>query len=412
MPFMTLMAIVILTIASVNSIILITKPHQTGYDLKMLGVTLLFYTIFLLTFFLWFQAGYILYFPHMLRTVSPLMYLSGPFFYFYVRNTLSGKKGLTKKDFVHFIPALLHFIDLIPFYILSTEEKLEISKLIVADLNSLNWNASGVIDIAFHYVLRLILLLGYYFYSLYLLTKRYDFASQFSMIWRGKNWFVLSFYLTGFLIIGHAGYELFNYLIWKNWISLGFIPIIFANFVIIGLLLMNICINFRPEYIFQAKSDGDDRSQVSSLTKPKSSLLVRAHVFQESGDGLMGEVQEEKDLEVYREKLLSFVQNQKVFTQKGISLPQFSKEIGLSQKTVSAAIHHISGKRFNDWINTYRIAMAVEKIEDGYLDDYTLESLGDLVGFNSRTTFFNAFKKEKGCSPSEYWVRFQEDGII
>ena len=409
MPFMTLMAIVILTIATVNSIILITKPHKTGYDLRMLGVTLLFYTIFLLTFFLWFQAGYILYFPHMLRTVSPLMYLSGPFFYFYVRNTLLGNKGLTKMDFVHFIPALLHFIDLIPFYLLSTEEKLEMSKMIVADLNSLNWIASGVIDIAFHYVLRLILLLGYYFYSLYLLTKRYDFASQFSMIWRGKNWFVLSFYLTGFLIIGHAGHEFFNYLILKNLLSLDFIPLVFAYITIAGLFLMNISINFRPEYIFQLTSEGTGRSHAAPISKPKASVLVRANVFQENGDGHWEEVQEEKDLEVYREKLLSFVQNQKVFTSKGISLPQFSKEIGLSQKTVSAAIHHISGKRFNDWINTYRIAMAVEKIEDGYLDDYTLESLGDLVGFNSRTTFFNAFKKEKGCSPSEYWVRFQDN---
>ena len=375
----------------------------------MLGITLLFYGVFLLTYFLWFQAGYILQFPHLLRTVSPLMYLTGPFFYFYVRNTLSGRKGLAKKDLVHFVPAILHFIDLMPFYLLSGEEKLEIATLIVADLNSLHWNASGMVDIAFHYMFRLALLLGYYLYALVLLGRHMPFRSQLALVSKHKNWFLLSFYLTGMVILGHSGYEFVNYLSWKGLLSESFFSVFFANLTFLSLIVLILYINFRQENIFQAS--GDAVITAPSVVKEKELQRTVDNapplVREEGSIAVENEISESKELLASREKLLLRIQDRKVFTQKGITLPEFSKSLGLSQKTVSATIHQISGKRFNDWVNTYRVAMAVEKIEEGYLDDYTLESLADLVGFNSRTTFFNAFNKEKGCSPSEYWVKFQ-----
>jgi AraC-like DNA-binding protein len=80
----------------------------------------------------------------------------------------------------------------------------------------------------------------------------------------------------------------------------------------------------------------------------------------------------------------------------------------VSPKSVSYTINREFGKGFNEFLNQYRVEYAISKIEDGYLDDYTLEALGEISGFNSRTTFFNAFKKEMGFSPSEFWKKFQE----
>jgi AraC-like DNA-binding protein len=36
-----------------------------------------------------------------------------------------------------------------------------------------------------------------------------------------------------------------------------------------------------------------------------------------------------------------------------------------------------------------------------------MEGLSFSVGFKSRVTFYNAFKKEKGCSPSTFWNGFE-----
>ena len=77
-----LIVINILVLATVNAIVLIVLSIRTGTKTYLLGWSLLFYSLFFLVYFLWFHAGWILKFPHLIRTVNPLMFLTAPFFYF------------------------------------------------------------------------------------------------------------------------------------------------------------------------------------------------------------------------------------------------------------------------------------------------------------------------------------------
>ena len=58
---------------------------------------------------------------------SPLMFLIGPFLYFYVRNTLNNSTVLTNKDWLHFIPALVALIGTLPYIFQPFEKKLKIA---------------------------------------------------------------------------------------------------------------------------------------------------------------------------------------------------------------------------------------------------------------------------------------------
>jgi AraC-like DNA-binding protein len=51
-------------------------------------------------------------------------------------------------------------------------------------------------------------------------------------------------------------------------------------------------------------------------------------------------------------------------------------------------------------------------MESGYLNQWSMEGLSFSVGFKSRVTFYNAFKKEKGCSPSAFWNEFENSKSI
>jgi len=102
------------------------------------------------------------------------------------------------------------------------------------------------------------------------------------------------------------------------------------------------------------------------------------------------------------------LEKEEIITDPRIRLSQFAEIINVSPKAASQIIKKEFKKGFNELLNKYRIQFAVERIEDGFLDVYTLEALGEQTGFSSRTTFFNAFKKELGTSPSEYWKKFQE----
>ena len=54
--------------------------------------------------------------------------LIGPLFYFYIRSVVTRKKISIKPDFWHFIPAIYVLLSLLPFIILSGDEKLAVFK--------------------------------------------------------------------------------------------------------------------------------------------------------------------------------------------------------------------------------------------------------------------------------------------
>lgn len=104
----------------------------------------------------------------------------------------------------------------------------------------------------------------------------------------------------------------------------------------------------------------------------------------------------------------SILEKQEIFTDPAMRLSKFADSLHLSPKVFSRIIKKEFHIGYNELLNKFRVQFAIERIEDGYLDKYTIEALGAASGFSSRTTFFNAFKKEKGICPSEYWKKFQE----
>jgi hypothetical protein len=53
----------------------------------------------------------------------PFDYLPGSLLYLYTKSVLERQKKITKWDSLHFVPALLHFFEFIPFYLLPVESK-------------------------------------------------------------------------------------------------------------------------------------------------------------------------------------------------------------------------------------------------------------------------------------------------
>jgi AraC-like DNA-binding protein len=56
----------------------------------------------------------------------------------------------------------------------------------------------------------------------------------------------------------------------------------------------------------------------------------------------------------------------------------------------------------SDYLNLMRVIHSLTLMNNGYLENYTLETLREVCHFNSRTSFFRHFKKHLGVSPSRY----------
>ncbi|RMF59660.1 MAG: AraC family transcriptional regulator, partial [Calditrichaeota bacterium] len=57
-------------------------------------------------------------------------------------------------------------------------------------------------------------------------------------------------------------------------------------------------------------------------------------------------------------------------------------------------------KNFNTFINDYRIKEARHILANDRERRYTIEAVGEAVGFNSANAFYRAFKKFTGVTPS------------
>lgn len=81
-----------------------------------------------------------------------------------------------------------------------------------------------------------------------------------------------------------------------------------------------------------------------------------------------------------------------------ITLPQIAHHFLVSRSTVSHLFSQKLGISFYRWVTQRRLIAAKNLIQEGK----TLENVSEQVGFGDYTTFYKAFKKEYGISPSQY----------
>jgi len=90
------------------------------------------------------------------------------------------------------------------------------------------------------------------------------------------------------------------------------------------------------------------------------------------------------------------------FLSPELSLKGLAKKLNASSNTLSKTINSEFGMNFNDYINQKRVKVAQERLLNPDFDKLTIEAIGNSVGFNSKSAFYNAFKKKTGVSPSVF----------
>lgn len=92
-----------------------------------------------------------------------------------------------------------------------------------------------------------------------------------------------------------------------------------------------------------------------------------------------------------------------IICQNDFSLAKLAKLVGSNTAYVSQVINEKTGNTFSIVVGKYRIKEACRRMNDTKTyGNQTIESISEGVGFKSRSTFVNAFKRQIGLTPSEY----------
>jgi len=106
-------------------------------------------------------------------------------------------------------------------------------------------------------------------------------------------------------------------------------------------------------------------------------------------------------------KLKILMAEEEPFLECELNLPMLANKIGVSTHKLSQVINKYFNKNFFDYINEYRINKVKSLLSDSANNHFKIIELAYQSGFNSKTTFYNLFKKNEGLTPSEFRQKFQ-----
>jgi hypothetical protein len=114
-------------------------------------------------------SGLIFQYPYLFKTASPFHYVSAPLYYLFVVLLLHPKRGFKKIDLIHFLPFILHLIELLPFYLSSNAVKLELLNDLMLNKIKFTESNNGLFSVQQHFVLKYSISILYFIYLLYVI---------------------------------------------------------------------------------------------------------------------------------------------------------------------------------------------------------------------------------------------------
>ena len=113
-------------------------------------------------------------------------------------------------------------------------------------------------------------------------------------------------------------------------------------------------------------------------------------------------VEDFKDVSEKFQTICAYVEKTNCYTNPDYTLEQLGANLKLTKNIVSSEINKNANQNFNDFINLYRIKKAKALLKNLDYDDYTIDAIGFECGFNSKSTFYSAFKKVTNTTPAAY----------
>ena len=92
-----------------------------------------------------------------------------------------------------------------------------------------------------------------------------------------------------------------------------------------------------------------------------------------------------------------------------LSLSSLAEKLNLTPHELSRIINTALKKSFYDFINEYRVAEVIKRMQDPACDHLTLLGIAYDSGFNSKSTFNLIFKKITGKTPAEYKIDLKKE---
>ncbi|WP_310594198.1 AraC family transcriptional regulator [Flavobacterium sp.] len=363
--------------------------HNWGLNKNAIYLTFVFIltSIFGIAHYLITSGGSRFWLAIFYNNFAALMFLIGPFLYFYIRNTLTDRYSLSKKDWLHFIPTLIAFIGSVPYIFQSFDKKLEIADKIIQNpdiIEEIDVNIFYTMGQSF--VFRCSIAFLYLIGCIYLLWKLYPSETKEKQIPKNQliityRWLIilitnLSFIFVSFILLAISS----EHSVPSKTINDGQVLYIIAG---LAYSIMSFSLILFPEILY-----GIPRRNEAVTPKKKK---VKNKIAPE----------EDPFFDMYK-AILKYLEEEKPFLNPDFSVSDIALYLKAPQNHVSYCITYLMETKFSKLKSALRIKHALELLKKGSNSLLTIEAIGKQSGFKTRSNFYAAFKEETGFTPTEY----------
>ena len=227
----------------------------------------------------------------------------------------------------------------------------------------------------------------YILYSLYILIRhKRTVKSYFSNI-SGKDFKWLIMLISGFVI-----YLIGSYTIWFI-VDVIHVSIQF-NFLDILPAILTIYVFFTGYYGYKQAGIFFD-SPVSERRLKLERLTDRDDKYGKSG---LSNVERK----VLISRLKEVMEDEKPYLENDLNINELAKVLNTTFHKLSQVINESFHQNFYDFINSYRVKESRQLLKNPENEKYTIISIAYICGFSSKSSFYNAFRKNTGITPGEY----------
>ena len=154
--------------------------------------------------------------------------------------------------------------------------------------------------------------------------------------------------------------------------------------------------------------EGKDPSKTAGEGTAKDTVHGAVHgtaqdIAQDTTQDLEVFVDAKSEERILYERIVEKFRKERIHLNPMLSLRDISMSVNSNDKYVSMTIAENSGMNVSSLINYYRVDEAKKMIVAQ--PECTIQEVMDASGFNSRTTFYNSFRKVTGMSPSQFMSR-------
>lgn len=363
---------------------------------RFLALLLLIFVLELIDEFC-FQTAYYVYLPQASALSWAFDYLFGPFLYWYTRTVTTPPASVERRThWAHFLPFMCALV-LVSVLIVTQPPQFFLNNLygnhapsIVSEVEDM-LTLPSMVQMAVYIVASLVVLKRHR----KLIQQNFSYDEKINLAWlRRLLWLLGALYLTYLssfafdMVFGNGGLveNLLYLAIVASIYILGYYgarqPMIFSHKRLYG---QENTTSQTPQAVNEelfTPSDPTGKYRNSALIPEQCALIV--------------------------DNLRTLMVSERPYLDNQLTLPKLAAAIDLPINYVSQAINDGLGLNFFDFVNQYRVEEAKRALTQSGDGASNILQIAHDAGFNSKSAFYTAFKKNTGMTPTQFRTQFKK----